>query len=74
MKDHLAELVRTSPTTAHGRNVTREYLQARILSALQRAGAISTICCGISAIQAGPRRIWLCSTTLYNRRIGRASR
>lgn len=40
MKDHLAELVRTSPTPAHGRNVTREYLQARILGALQRAGAM----------------------------------
>lgn len=40
MKDHLAELVRTSPTPAQGRNVTREYLQARILSALQRAGAM----------------------------------
>ncbi len=40
MKDYLAELVRTSPTPAHGRNVTREYLQARILGALQRAGAM----------------------------------
>lgn len=40
MKDHLAELVRTSPTPAHGRNVMREYLQARILGALQRAGAM----------------------------------
>ena len=40
MKDHLAELVRTSPTPASGRNVTREYLQARILGALQRAGAM----------------------------------
>jgi predicted nucleotidyltransferase component of viral defense system len=40
MKDHLAELVRASPTPAHGRNVTREYLQARILGALQRAGAM----------------------------------
>ncbi len=40
MKDHLAELVRSSPTPAHGRNVTREYLQARILGTLQRAGAM----------------------------------
>jgi len=40
MKDHLVELVRASPTPAHGRNVMREYLQARILSALQRAGAM----------------------------------
>ncbi len=40
MQDYLAELVRASPTPAHARNVTREYLQARILSALQRAGAL----------------------------------
>jgi len=40
MKDYLAELVRTRPTPAHGRNVMREYLQARILGALQRAGAM----------------------------------
>jgi len=40
MKDHLAELIRISPTPAHGRNVMREYLQARILGALQRAGAM----------------------------------
>ena len=40
MKDYLAELVRASPTPAHGRNVTREYLQARILGGLQRAGAM----------------------------------
>jgi predicted nucleotidyltransferase component of viral defense system len=40
MKDHLAELVRASLTSAHGRNVTREYLQARFLGALQRAGAM----------------------------------
>lgn len=40
MKDHLAELVRAGPTPAHGRNLAREYLQARILSALQRAGAM----------------------------------
>lgn len=40
MKELLAEIVRTSPTPAHGRNVMREYLQARILGALQRAGAM----------------------------------
>jgi predicted nucleotidyltransferase component of viral defense system len=40
MKDHLAELVRASPTPAQGRNVAREYLQARILAALQRAEAM----------------------------------
>ena len=40
MKDYLAELVRACPTPAHGQNVAREYLQARILGCLQRAGAM----------------------------------
>ena len=40
MKEYLAELVRTAPTPAQGRNVAREYLQARILGCLQRAGAM----------------------------------
>lgn len=40
MKDYLAEIVRAVPTSVQGRNVAREYLQARILSALQRAGAM----------------------------------
>jgi predicted nucleotidyltransferase component of viral defense system len=40
MKDYLAGLVRASPTPAHARNVAREYLQARILGVLQRAGAM----------------------------------
>lgn len=40
MKDHLADLVRTGVTPGQARNVTREYLQARILGALQRTGAM----------------------------------
>lgn len=40
MKAHLLELVRASLTPAHAGNVTREYLQARILGALQSAGAM----------------------------------
>ncbi len=40
MKDFLAELVRQSPDPAQGRNTAREYLQARILASLQRAGAM----------------------------------
>ena len=40
MKEHLATIVRTAPTPIHGRNLAREYLQARILGALQRAGAM----------------------------------
>lgn len=42
MKDHLARLVeRHEPL--RGRNVAREYLQARILGALQRAGAMTAL-------------------------------
>ena len=40
MKEYLSQLVRAAPTPAHGRNAAREYLQARILGALQRAGAM----------------------------------
>jgi hypothetical protein len=39
MKDHLAELVRAA-RAGQGRNVAREYLQARILESLQRSGAM----------------------------------
>ncbi|MBN1887693.1 MAG: nucleotidyl transferase AbiEii/AbiGii toxin family protein [Thermoflexales bacterium] len=40
MKEYLASLVRAAPNPAQGRNVAREYLQARLLGALQRAGAM----------------------------------
>jgi len=40
MREHLTEIVRASPTFAQGRSVAREYLQARILGCLQRAGAM----------------------------------
>ena len=40
MKDYLVELVRQTSSPAEGRNLAREYLQARILAALQRAGAM----------------------------------
>ncbi len=36
MKEHLAHIVRATSTSLHGRNVAREYLQARILGVLQR--------------------------------------
>ena len=46
MKDHLKSLVRDEQPLK-GRNVAREYLQARILAALQRAGAMTSIAfCG----------------------------
>ena len=40
MKDYLIDLVSQTPTPLLGRNLAREYLQARILAALQRAGAM----------------------------------
>jgi len=40
VKEYLADLIRTSPTLAQARNLTREYLQARILGGLQRAEAM----------------------------------
>jgi hypothetical protein len=40
MKDYLVDLVRNSASPLGGRNLAREYLQARILSALQRSGAM----------------------------------
>src|SRR3972149_4828377 len=40
MKAYLDDLVRAAPTAPHARNMVREYLQARILGALQRAGAM----------------------------------
>jgi hypothetical protein len=40
MKDFLRETIRQAPTPELGRSLTREYLQARILGALQRAGAM----------------------------------
>jgi hypothetical protein len=40
MKDYLVELVQQAPTPLQGRNIAREYLQARLLAALQRAEAM----------------------------------
>jgi hypothetical protein len=40
VKDHLASLVHDARTPAHSQNVAREYLQARVLEALQRCGAM----------------------------------
>src|SRR4030042_531950 len=40
MKEYLAHLVHEAPSPAQARNVVREYLQARILGWLQRAGAM----------------------------------
>lgn len=40
MKDHLRTLVQAPQTATHRRNVAREYVQARVLAAMQRAGAM----------------------------------
>ncbi len=40
MKDYLAQITHEARTPLQGRNIAREYLQARILGALQRAGAM----------------------------------
>jgi hypothetical protein len=40
MKEYLAELVKQTSTSLQGRNLAREYLQAQILAALQRCGAM----------------------------------
>jgi len=40
MKEYLANLVKQTPTTLEGRNLVREYLQARILESLQKSGAM----------------------------------
>jgi hypothetical protein len=41
MKESLAQLVAQAAIPVLGRNLAREYLQARILSVLQRAGAMA---------------------------------
>jgi predicted nucleotidyltransferase component of viral defense system len=40
MKDYLLDLVKQTTSPLEGRNTAREYLQARILAALQRSGAM----------------------------------
>jgi predicted nucleotidyltransferase component of viral defense system len=40
LKEYLSQLVHNAPTPTQGRNLAREYLQARILACLQRAGAM----------------------------------
>jgi len=40
MKEYLADLVKQTNTPLEGRNLVREYLQARILESLQKSGAM----------------------------------
>ncbi|MCB0204737.1 MAG: nucleotidyl transferase AbiEii/AbiGii toxin family protein [Anaerolineae bacterium] len=43
MKDYLFELIGATDSTLQGVNLTREYLQAQILTSLQRAGAMAPL-------------------------------
>jgi hypothetical protein len=61
MKDYLAELVRGSPSPLQARNTVREYLQARILEALQRAGAMIPL-----AFHGGTALRFLFATSRYS--------
>ncbi len=61
MKDYLAELARSSPTPLQARNTVREYLQARLLGALQRAGAMIPL-----AFHGGTALRFLYATARYS--------
>ena len=60
MKAHLQSLVRQD-NPLQGRNLAREYLQARILAALQRAGAMTAL-----AFQGGTCLRFLYSLPRYS--------
>ena len=61
MKDYLAQRVSGARTAVHGRNLVREYLQARILGSLQRAGAMIPL-----AFQGGTSLRFLYSIPRYS--------
>ena len=61
MKEYLAELARGAPTAVHARNIVREYLQARILGALQRAGTMLPL-----AFHGGTALRFLYATARYS--------
>lgn len=61
MKAYVADLVSTSPTAAGAVNQVREYVQARILDGLQRAGAMTCL-----ALHGGTALRFLYSTPRYS--------
>lgn len=61
MKDYLAELTRSAQSPLQARNLAREYLQARILSAMQRAGAMIPL-----AFHGGTALRFLYATARYS--------
>ena len=65
MKEYLAELTEKASTPAQARNVAREYLQARILGMLQRAGAMIPL-----AFHGGTALRFLYSIPRYSEDLG----
>ena len=65
VKEHLSELVRACPTPVQARNVLREYLQARILGFLQRAGAMIPL-----AFHGGTALRFLYASARYSEDLG----
>jgi hypothetical protein len=65
VKDYLRELLRSALTPTHGRNLLREYLQARILAELQRAGAMLSL-----AFQGGTALRFLYGLPRYSEDLG----
>lgn len=61
MKEYLTQIVRSVSTPVQGRNVAREYLQARILGALQQAGAMIPL-----AFHGGTALRFLFATARYS--------
>src|SRR5258708_4435065 len=61
MKDYLRELARKAATPAHARNITREYLQARLLGVLQDVGAMIPL-----AFHGGTALRFLFNTARYS--------
>ncbi len=61
MKDYLIDRLRDLPDQTQGRNLVREYLQARILAALQRSGAMTSL-----AFHGGTALRFLYATPRYS--------
>lgn len=61
MKEYVTDLIRSAQTPAQGRGILREYLQARILGALQQAGAMVPL-----AFHGGTALRFLYATARYS--------
>lgn len=65
MKTHLVQIVESATDPRHGRHLVREYLQARILSELQRSGAMVPL-----AFQGGTALRFLYQLPRYSEDLG----